>query len=260
MRNNSPQARCCLLCWFWTLATREASRAQLVGVQKAPRHEVAGKTMNDETNGMRRANCDGAGTDGARRTSAFLSETDLVAIGPHLTSSVSATMSAFGPCSAGREDDTHLQPGWHRLMTDGLPGKPEAVRGPPDSNLPCREISRYGGREIPARATFDAQLVNKQLTETRHDAEIGQDSRRVCDGPHARRRHSHEGRSSRPPYSPCSSHPPCSRRLRGRLLPSLCSAASAAVLPSLRSASTTVLPSLCSAASSAVLCLWRWLR
>src|SRR5215468_3938270 len=134
-------------------------------------------------------------------------------------------------------------------MTDGLPGKPEAVRKPPDSNLPCREISRYGGREIPARATFDAQLVNKQLTETRHDAEIRQDSRRVCDGPHARcRRYSHQGRSSRPPYSPCSSHPPCSRRLRGRLLPSL------------RSASTTVLPSLCSAASSAVLCLWRWLR
>src|SRR5215813_9471627 len=59
----------------------------------------------------------------------------------------------------------------------GLPGKPEAVRGPPDSNLPCREISRYGGREIPARATFGVQLVNKQLTETRHDAEIGQDSR-----------------------------------------------------------------------------------
>src|SRR5215472_5078314 len=138
-------------------------------------------------------------------------------------------------------------------MTDGLPGKPEAVRKPPDSNLPCREISRYGGLEIPARATFDAQLVNKQLTETRHDAEIWQDSRRVCGGPHARcRRHSHQGRSSRPPYSPC--HPPCSRRLRGRLLPSLCSAASAAVLPSLCPASTTVLPSLCSAATSAVLC------
>src|SRR5215470_4105240 len=121
-------------------------------------------------------------------------------------------MSAFGRCSAGREDDTHLQPGWHRLMTDGFPGKPEAVRGPPDSNLPYREISRYGGREIPARATFGAQLVNKQLTETRHDAEIRQDSRRVCGGPHARcRLHSHQGRSSRPPYSPCSSHPPCSQ-------------------------------------------------
>ena len=56
------------------------------------------------------------------------------------------TTSRYGAQSEVRTSSGHV----------GLPGKPKAVRVAPDSNLPCREISRYGGREIPARATFDA--------------------------------------------------------------------------------------------------------
>ena len=39
----------------------------------------------NEPNGLRRANCDAAGSDGARRTSAILRETDLIANDPNRT-------------------------------------------------------------------------------------------------------------------------------------------------------------------------------
>src|SRR5262245_18490193 len=45
----------------------------------------------------------------------------------------------------------------------GYQGKPEAVRGPPDSNLPYREISRDGGREIPSAATFDVSFGKQMI-------------------------------------------------------------------------------------------------
>src|SRR5437667_6074794 len=39
---NPPVGSCLLLCWFLDAGNKKAPRAQLTGVQKAPRHEVAG--------------------------------------------------------------------------------------------------------------------------------------------------------------------------------------------------------------------------
>ena len=39
---HGPIGECRFLCWFLDAGNKKASRAQLTGVQKAPRHEVAG--------------------------------------------------------------------------------------------------------------------------------------------------------------------------------------------------------------------------
>jgi hypothetical protein len=40
--NGGGLVHCLLLCWFLDAGNTEAPRARLTGVQKAPRHEVAG--------------------------------------------------------------------------------------------------------------------------------------------------------------------------------------------------------------------------